>query len=168
MSGNTAENSAPWYHHGWVWAVFAIPFSAVLFGVVMLVSAGYRPDDLVQDDYYKAGMGINQDLAADRRATEVGAIATLVSLNPEGAVFDITGGSDQVLLSLFHVTDSEKDLAARLVPQGDHLYTMASVDFTRRLSEPGIWYLEIRDETLAWRLRDRLVTPATTLELGGR
>ena len=47
MTDTAAQQVAPWYQHGWVWAVFSIPFAAVLFGVVMIVSAGYRPDDLV-------------------------------------------------------------------------------------------------------------------------
>ena len=37
---------APWYTHGWLWFVCLVPFSAVAFGIVMIVSANYKPDDL--------------------------------------------------------------------------------------------------------------------------
>ena len=56
----TEQQQDRWYANPWVWFVLCVPFSAVLFGAVMIISANYQPDDLVVDDYYKEGKGINR------------------------------------------------------------------------------------------------------------
>jgi hypothetical protein len=51
-----------------------------------------------------------------------------------------------------------------LVSQGEGVYTVSSAEFARRLSQPGIWYIEFTDDH--WRLRTRLQTPTSMMELG--
>ena len=66
------ETSAPWYRHPWVWGIIAIPGSSVIVGIVMITLAASGPTDLVRDDYYKAGLTINQEFGARERAAELG------------------------------------------------------------------------------------------------
>ena len=153
-----------WYRYGWVWFVFTIPFAAVLFGIVMIVSANYQPDDVVVDNYYKEGKGINKRIARDAKAVELGVQVTLAALTETGAVFGIEAAGGDVQMSLFHVTDQKQDMSFQLVSQGEGVYTVSSAEFARRLSLPGIWYIEFTDDN--WRLRTRLQTPISTLELG--
>jgi hypothetical protein len=153
-----------WYRYGWVWFVFTIPFAAVLFGIVMIVSANYQPDDVVVDNYYKEGKGINKRIARDAKAAELGVQVTLAALTETGAVFDIEEAGGDVQMSLFHVTDQQQDMSFQLVSQGEGTYTVSSAEFARRLSQPGIWYIEFTDYN--WRLRTRLQTPVSMLELG--
>ncbi len=169
MTDTAIQASSPWYRHGWVWAVISIPFSAVAFGIVMVVSANYQPDDLVVDDYYKAGKSINRQIAFDREATTLGMRASLQSITSEGLLFQIDGADDSMAaslaLSLFHVTNDEEDLTAELIEQGGGLYSVHSPVLVERLSRPGVWYLEIRDQENGWRLRSRIVAPADDLSL---
>ena len=160
------QESEPWFRHGWVWFVFLVPLSAVAFGVVMIVSANYQRDDLVVDDYYKAGKGINRRLEQDQRATDTGAGMQLVAINPEGAVFRVTNGSEEMVLTLFHVSDSQRDLEVNLTDNGAGVYTSDSPALVERLTQPGIWYLEVRDLPGGWRLRQRIQTPLGQFAMG--
>jgi hypothetical protein len=153
-----------WYRYGWVWFVFTIPFAAVLFGIVMIISANYQPDDVVVDNYYKEGKGINKLIAQDAKAAELGVQVSLAALTETGAVFDIEKAGGDIQMSLFHVTDQKQDMSFQLVSQGEGVYTVSSAEFARRLSQPGIWYIECTDSH--WRLRERLQTPTSMMELG--
>ena len=163
---NRLSSSEPveWYRHGWVWFVFTIPFAAVLFGIVMIVSANYQPDDVVVDNYYKEGKGINKRLARDARASEMGVNVTLSALTETGAVFGIEQAEGDIQMTLFHVTDQAQDMTFELTAQGNGVYTVSSVDLSERLSQPGIWYIEFTDSD--WRLRKRVKTPVSSLEIG--
>lgn len=161
-----SPGSAPWYQYPWVWFVFCVPLSAVVFGVVMIVSANYQPDDLVVDDYYKEGMGINRRLEMDEQARLTGATFRLSAVTDEGAVFEVRGAAEALQLQLFHVTDRSRDLAITLKSLGNEVYVADSEELSQRLREAGIWYLEVRDDSNKWRLRQRLVTPVNALELG--
>lgn len=155
----------PWFTHGWLWFVMLLPFSAVVFGVVMVVSANYQRDDLVVDNYYKEGMGINLRLEQDNRAAIKGASVTLSAITQAGVVFDIVGAGDNVTISLFHVSDASLDLSVPLVNNGNNIYTAASATLATRLETPGIWYLQVTDKTHGWRLKDRIETPVNALVL---
>jgi len=161
------EDAAAWYRYPWVWFVFGLPLSAVAFGIVMFVSANYAPDDLVVDNYYKEGMGINKRLKQDENAVTLGAAVRLDGITNEGAVFRVTEGGSKLRLSLYHVSDRRLDLVVALKSVGEGIYTAASEALSQRLREPGIWYIEVTDETLAWRLRQRISTPVTSLEIEG-
>lgn len=167
MSETSVQPSPPdqWHTNPWVWFVLCVPFTAVLIGVVMIVSANYQPDDLVVDNYYKEGKGINRRIRQDVQAAEVGAKAHLIAVTPEGVIFDIAEGSDALVLNLFHVTSEKQDLSLPLTRQTVSQYTASSALLSERLSSVGIWYLEIRDADSGWRLRQRIQTPLTGLAL---
>lgn len=180
-----------WYFHFWPWVLVLIPFSAVLFGILMVVMVASYPDDLVVDDYYKDGMEINQILTLDKNAAKMGVTAKLI-LNPGRPLsFQVENADDSALmLNLFHVTDSELDTSVVLYPQDDGVYSAAhtaempvsSNDSASssvagingslvmdRMNEifatEGIWYVELNGADDSWRLRARVTTPMTTLSL---
>jgi hypothetical protein len=76
-----------------------IPTLSVILSTTGLVLAAGGAGDLVRDDYYKAGMVVQQDLTAARQAEVLGIGASLVV---RGA--DIELHSDQVLPSSLHLT----------------------------------------------------------------
>ncbi len=160
--------SSSWHQHPLVWFVIALPFSAVLFGIVMFVSANLEPDDLVVDDYYKEGKGINQRLQLDNEASRLDVVAHLTNVTDEGLVFSINEGSDELLLTLFHVADEKRDLSAPMIGLADDIYTVASVEMADVFRSPGIWYLEIKDEANSWRIRERVELPRQQLEISAR
>lgn len=160
-----ARDIGKWYTHGWLWFVMLLPFSAVLFGVVMFTSANYERDDLVVDNYYKEGKGINLLIGQDQQAALSGARVDLSAVTKNGAVFKVAQGGGALRLSLFHVSDSTKDVRLDLTDNGGGIYTATSELLAKHLSSQGVWYIEIRDEASGWRLRDRIQTPVAQLVL---
>ena len=165
MNESVIETEKNWHQHPWVWFVICVPFSAVLFGIVMIVSANYQPDDLVVDNYYKEGMGINLRLALDENAALSGASVKLDGVTPEGAVFRVAHGGDALMLSVFHVSDRDLDLEVPLALMSDGVYVASSAALSGLLQNPGVWYIEVRDGTNGWRLRQRISTPLIELQM---
>ena len=81
-------------------------------------------------------------------------------------MLNISAGSDTVGLTLFHVSDSLRDIEVALTSNGMGVYTSDSASLVERLTQPGIWYLEVKDHDSGWRLRDRVVTPLGEFTLG--
>lgn len=73
-------DSAPWYRHGWVWFVIAIPSSAVIAGMITLMLAIGNPDHLVVDQ------GQYENIRNELRAQD------LVPRQQGESVEDETGG----------------------------------------------------------------------------
>ena len=165
-----------WYFHFWPWVLVLIPFSAVLFGILMVVMVASFPDDLVVDDYYKDGMAINQILTLDKNAKKVGVTAKLILSEGSPLRFQVENVNDSaLLLNLFHVTDSELDTSMVLYPQSDGVYAAGSTTETdvssladninKIFTTTGVWYVELNGADESWRLRARINTPVTTLLL---
>lgn len=120
------SNELPWYRHGWVWFIIALPSISVVGGLSLLAVSIIHRDDLVRDDWYKAGRAINQDLHAEHRARDLGLSATLV-LDPATPSVRIeipeTGTlPSRLSLSLTHSTLATEDMTV----------------FPERI-EPGVW-----------------------------
>lgn len=152
-----------WYRQPLVWMIIAIPGSAVLVGVAMLVLAAASYDGLVVDDYYKRGLEINRDLERDRTAASLGLSAGVVfdASNQTIRVDVVAGNSpallpDRLTLRLLHPTRSGLDQIVDLRPAGDGRYL-------GKLSglEAGHWHLQL--ETAAWRIVGRMPVPGTGL-----
>ncbi|TFZ07836.1 FixH family protein [Ramlibacter humi] len=66
MSDPTAEQGVPakpWWRYGLVWLVFAGPAVVVVASFVSFFIAARGSDKLVEEDYYRKGVEINQRLA---------------------------------------------------------------------------------------------------------
>ena len=153
---NTATR--PWYRYPFVWMVLAIPFSAVVMGVVMIWLAITTDDGLVADDYYKQGMAINRDLHRDALAQKKGISAELEMDNSEGWVkLRLNKGALQAYpetleLKLQYATQDDED--AQLVlnhGQGDQY-----IGIIKRPLTEGKWYLELNEAE--WRLNGHMNT----------
>ena len=156
----------------WPWLLIAIPFAAVIFGIVMVLMIVRYPDDLVVDDYYKDGMSINLRLKMDNYAVENLLSAKIYPVTREaegGYKFRIETEhivDAAIEMNLFHVTTKDLDQNHLLVPIGDNLYELEAPSLSV-LDEVGTWYIELRGADGRWRLRSRLKTPLqTTLVLG--
>ena len=189
---DTADSSLPttgetlvsdhWYLHFWPWVLITIPFSAVLFGILMVVMVASYPDDLVVDNYYKDGMAINQILTLDKNAAKSGITARMIDQENDALKFLVSNANDSALvLNLFHVTDSELDTSVLLYPRENGVYSTMPSDggdvakslhsdkpkvIKKVLSSTGIWYIELNGVDEPWRLRARLITPVATLTMG--
>ncbi len=135
--------------------IIAIPGSAVVMGVVLLVVSVRSFDGLVEDDYYRKGMQINQVLARDERAAGLGLEGELRLPRSGGRVeLRLGAGVDfiapqSVSLGLYHATRAGNDLQISLVPAGRLLYSGAVPPLA-----PGNWHLQLEADD--WRLTAEL------------
>ena len=149
----------PWYHYRWPWVLMLVPFAAVLFGILMFVTALYYPDDVVVDTYYRDGQAINELRALDEAAHALGVEATL-QVDAQGARLLLSGTQEpQLHLFLYHVTDSHADRSFLFQSAGNGRYVASEQTLTELLAGRGVWYLELRGADNDWRLRQRIASP---------
>ena len=110
MSAVTASN--PWYRHRWPWIIIGMLACSVSLTVAMVTIAVDNPDNLVNDNYYEAGKGINRSLDRELLAQSLKLRAT-VSLDDVTGEADLrlTGNSqpETLILNLISPTQPEKD-----------------------------------------------------------
>ena len=152
----------PWYREPLVWMVLAIPATAVLGGVVMLVLASVTWDGLVADDYYRRGMQINRSLARDAEAARLGLQAAVSFPAPGVVEARLTGmdgaaaasGGDQPTLRFAHATRAGIDAMVAMTPDADGIWRGVLPALP-----PGKWYVELGNEQ--WRLAAPVRLPAS-------
>ncbi len=88
MTPNT-DIHPPWYRQPWMWLVVGLPLLSVIASLTMVVIAVKNRDDLVRDDWYRAGRAINQNMQADMMARDMNLAGELV-LAPASLQVDIT------------------------------------------------------------------------------
>ena len=142
--------SLPWYRHPMVWMIVAIPASAVLMGVVMLVLASATWDGLVADDYYERGMQIGRSLARDAEAARRGVGASLAMPAPGLVQVRLNGAAgpndgEPLGLRFARAAREGADVTVRLDPGPDDTWTGHLPALPA-----GKWYVELGNE--AWRL----------------
>ena len=64
----TIVKNQPWYREPWPWFLILLPMSAVVASMITIWLAVKSADGLVEDDYYKQGIGINKILDRDQAA----------------------------------------------------------------------------------------------------
>lgn len=121
------RDTAPWYRQFWPWFLIALPATVVIAGISTLVIAIRHDDSLVVDDYYKQGLAINQVLAEDRTAAQLGLGAEMHIDRVTGEVSVWLRGSDpalteQLSLRLIHPTDAGRDISLALHYIGNSAY----------------------------------------------
>lgn len=143
--------SEPWYKHRIVWLMVGLPLVVVVASFVTLYLAIKTDDGVIDDDYYKQGLAINQDLARDDRAKALGLSGQLkfsglgVDLNLSALTpVGLTGVPIQLLVQ--NVGAKAKDQVVTLVPVGQGVWR-------GQLKQPlvvGHWQMHL--EAQDWRL----------------
>ena len=154
MSTKLTEAIEPWYRYRWPWLIMLGPFVVVIAGVITTYLAVVSNDGLVDDDYYKQGLAVNQITARDRRAVDLGLQAEIqVDAQRRLIRVDLRGNKVVVLpetlkLTIAHPTRSGMDQALVLHSDGTSSYSAGIV-------EPltGRWHIALEDEgRREWRL----------------
>jgi hypothetical protein len=149
------EDSKAWYNYPLVWMMIAIPFSAVIMGVIMIWLAVDTDDGLVADDYYKRGLEINRLLIRDKKAAELGLSAIIEFDNSEKVIklqFEkglLETFPKSIPLYLQHATRANSDITVLL----NHGMNNQYIGFIKQNLTEGIWYFEIADND--WKLNAR-------------
>jgi hypothetical protein len=143
----------PWYRHPWPWLLMAGPFIVVVAGLITAYLAVRSNDGLVDDDYYKQGLAVNQMNARDQRATAL-AFQAEVMRGADGLQVRVLlraapgAALPQTLrLRFVHPTRPGIDQAVALAADGAGSYA-------GKLGTPlsGRWHVVLEDEKDEWRL----------------
>ncbi|MGY2401897.1 FixH family protein [Pseudomonas sp. SDO5271_S396] len=109
---STATATSPWYKHLWPWIIIGILACSVTLTLSMVTIAVKNPDNLVNDNYYEAGKGINRSLDRELLAQTLQLRAKLHLDALTGEVeLHLTGNSNPntLELNLISPTQPEKD-----------------------------------------------------------
>jgi hypothetical protein len=156
----TLEQNKPWHKYPLVWMMIAIPFSAVIMGVIMLWLAIDTDDGLVADDYYKQGLEINRVIERDKKAAELGLSAIIEFDNSARIIriqFDkglLESFPNSLPLQLQHATRENSDISVLL----DHGMGNLYIGHVKQSISEGIWYFEITGKSgsdINWKLNAR-------------
>ena len=129
------------------------PAIVVVAGIYTAWLAIDSNDGLVDDDYYKQGLAVNQRMARDNKAHELGLAAEMVvGGNGQELRLFLTARESAVLpealvLRLVHPTKAGTDQAAKLKRDGAGFYV-------GNLASPvrGRWHASLEDEGRKWRI----------------
>lgn len=155
MSHYSQPSTTPWYRQFWPWFIIALPASVVVAGIATVFIAFSHRDDVVVDDYYREGLAVNQSLAAQRRAAELGVEARLqfdrasgtvtVALSAAAGPLPSTAGAQ---LTLHHPIRAARDISVALSAAGAAGQLVGSLAVPARDS----YYLRLSDASGNWRL----------------
>lgn len=162
-----ATAASPWYKHLWPWIIIGILATSVCLSLTMVSIAVRNPDNLVNDNYYEAGKGINRSLDRELLAQTLNLKASVRLDELTGEVeVRLTGNSDpQALeLNLISPTQPAKDRKVQLTRTEPGRYVGQLDDKVdgRRFVE----LLGSQDDHV-WRLfEEEKVEHGVTLQLG--
>jgi hypothetical protein len=155
MPDASVENDTrPWYQQGWPWLLIALPASAVVGGILTIIIAVNSPNALVVDDYYKAGLAINQQKHRSKQASDMQLTGLLRSDNNRISVTLAAQqpvNEDTLTLQIIHATRSDLDRTLTLQHAADGSYTSAQEDALLA----GNWYLKLRNPDNTWEIQAR-------------
>jgi hypothetical protein len=142
-----------WYREPWPWILMAGPAAVVVAGFITAWLAATTEDGLVDDDYYKKGLAINQTLERDQAANALQIRAQLmVGADVRQVRIMLQGGGQGTLpqtlrLKVLHPTRSGMDHVVSLSQRGEGYYE-------GHLDELGDakWRLILEDTDNRWRL----------------
>jgi hypothetical protein len=148
LAGQAAQ---PWYKERWPWILMAGPGVVIVAGVVTAWLAIKTSDGLVDDDYYKQGLTVNQTKHRDQKAASEGLQADVVRSGTLIRVY-LSGKEgvnlpQKLMLRIKHPTRSGLDQSVELLAEGAGFY---AGKLTTEIA--GRWHLTIEDTTGQWRL----------------
>jgi len=167
MNPMPATAASPWYKHLWPWIIIGILTTSVCLSLTMVSIAVRNPDNLVNDNYYEAGKGINRSLDRELLAQQL-ALKASVHLDDLTGEVDVrlTGSSDPQTLELNLISPTQPAMDRRVllsrVEQGRYVGQLEDKVNGRRFVE-----LLGSEGDQVWRLfEEEKVEHGGILELG--
>lgn len=149
----------PWYKQFWPWFLIVLPCCAVTASIYTFYLASTSEFSLVDEDYYKKGKGINQDLSKIRQAKQLGLV---FRIDQQAEVIEISQhGGDALGTALkvrfHHATIAKHDFEQMVTADGDGVYRITT-------AEPlnGKWRVQIDNYDSAWRMQSKMTFPITS------
>lgn len=147
-------NKEAWYKNPWVWLVIFFPVLAVVAGIATVIITSQNQPDMVVDDYYKKGKGINQELTLYNKAKEQG---IELSLKVNGDLIEVKSNKSQPALKIqmIHSTLSKLDFAMVLTPNA-----LGSLSGTAEFELTGKWQAVIMPMDESWKVKHTVALPS--------
>ena len=168
MTTNKLNTAPRWYQEPWPWILMSGPAIVVIAGFATAYLAVVSNDGLVEDDYYKQGLAVNQSMARSHQADALGMQAQIV-LGDDGTLIRVFLRAkegillpEMVTLKIGHPTRAGIDQILNLRSDGAGFYA-------GNLEAPlsGRWHIALEDDKHEWRLvGDWSVEKQSTLRLG--
>lgn len=159
------EEARPWYKEPYVWMLIAFPASTVIAGIIFISQAVTTKDSLVNDNYYKDGLAINQELAWDKKA-KTNDIKGNMTFSSDEATFEVTNtrlvlpSFLKVYLSHPTLEEFDQELMLQKIPNS-RLYKGLTNSTAK-----GRFYMRIESPEQQWRIRtDIFIETGKTLSL---
>ncbi len=163
----SATAASPWYKHLWPWIIIGILTTSVCLSLTMVNIAVRNPVNLVNDNYYEAGKGINRSLDRELLAQTLDLKASVYLDELTGEVDLRLSGASQpptLELNLISPTQPGKDrrVALRRSEQGRYVGQLEDRVEGRRFVE-----LLGSQQGEVWRLfEEEKVEHGVALQLG--
>ena len=149
FSGKThhPDNDAKsWYRQFWPCFIVALPILTVCAGLFTLALSLENADSLIEDDYYRQGLAINERFQKEARAEALGLEAVLQISQSNTLSLRLTTGAGRfpewLQLDFLHALDQRLDLSLNLKHLQGGLYESPTPLPKDRFSE-GKWYLSL-------------------------
>lgn len=160
---STPDSPPPWYKQFWPWFLMFFPATAVVAGIATIIIAVKSDDGLVNDNYYKAGLAINQTLDRKQKAQALGLTANVnwdkltqtISLQLSGKITTLPA---RLTMQLAHATRANHDQTVTIFLSPD------KKSYTGRINtvKPGNWIIILEPEEKDWRINGRTSLPKET------
>ena len=153
MNDLSPNKVAPWYRHRWPWILMAGPAIVIVAGFITAWLAIKSYDGLVEDNYYKVGLAVNQQLQQKKLGADLGLGAKLAYTEATNHVrVSLTGlqpGAlpDALQLKLVHPTRKGEDQSLALSREGNNYVGQLSTT-----PAAGRWKVVIDDPVAGWRM----------------
>jgi hypothetical protein len=145
-----------WYKSRWGILVFGFPIASVIMGCITLYIAFTYPDSIVQDNYYKDGLSINQQIDDLEWASE---LKLRVQLNLSDGLINATINpalaeeTQQVKIAFHH--NLNEDLDTHIV-----LNRQSETEFVATMNPLKVanWYVDISPISgeKIWRVKGKI------------
>lgn len=152
MNNRLNADRGPWYREPWPWLLALGPVTVIIAGFITAYLAVISNDGLVEDDYYKQGLTVNQRTARDQRAGELAIEADLVVGGSGDRIRALLRGNEEfqlpeaLTLRIVHPTRPGFDQAVVLRSEGGGVYAGVLTPVQ------GRWHLALEDDRQEWRL----------------
>lgn len=143
----------PWYRHPWPWILMAGPIIVIVAGAITTWLAVRSSDGLVEDDYYKQGLTVNQRIERDDEAARLGLTGELMRAADSRQLRLILDSPSsfspppKVALTLSHPTRAGLDQRLDLTLRDDGIYAGS---LAKEIT--GRWHVALQDGDAKWRL----------------
>ena len=152
-----------WYQQRWLLFVISVPLASVILSSIMIYFAVTGRDSLVNDNYYKYGMEINQTIGQDKLAQELAISATVsISSNGDAIILLDSLAKDPepfLTLKLVHPTLGDRDSEVKFFPSPSGYIAQVPENLS------GLWYLDLYAHDDSWRIRRQTSLPTDSFIL---